>query len=280
MTMNITELEVADYETAEQAATDWSILGESDIIEIADAVAWRFADDYPNLFSYDDALQEVRLILASRAATARSVAADGPGLLYRWLTQRMRDAFLTTEKRLSKMVTIDELEGVELGRPGLRQEFPAYDLPDGEERIEEHVEPVSWGPQPKKAVVAAYDRAIVEAMLPYVWGDSIAWGMKQDTAPDPDMPRGSKDPSKGWTSFAHVIDVRDAWKNADLSIEQRQAVFARYALDLTQDESASILSAPRTTIEYRIERGVGLLVAHLNGSTYIDSYDQLDEQAV
>ena len=279
MSVDIIDLEVADYETAEQALTDWSILNEPQVADIAEAISWRFAEDYPNLFTQEDAHQEVRLILAERAVTARQVLADGTGLLYRWLTQRMRDKFLTSERRLSNAVSIDELDGVELGRPGVRTEFPAYDLDANEEQDEKpKPAPVAWERQPKTKVPALYDRRLVEAMLPYVFDDSIVWGMKVDTAPDPDMPRGSKDPSKGWNSFAHLVDVRRAWALAGLSDDQRRAVFLHYALDYTEEEAATQLGAPRSTVEYRIERGVGLLAAWLNGSTYVDGYDQLEDE--
>jgi hypothetical protein len=281
VSITITDLEVVDYDNAEQAIVDWSILEDAKVADIAASVAWRFADDYPNLFEQEDAHQEVRLILAERATTARQVLADGTGLLFRWLTQRMSNKFLTTEKRLSGMVAIDELENVALGRPGLRTEYPAYDLrePVDEKADEPEPErPVQWEPQPKKAVTARYDRAIVEAMLPYAWGDSAAWGMKQDTAPDPDMPRGSKDPSKGWTSFAHVIDVRSGLERAGLTLIEKQSLLLRYGLDYSYEEAGALRGVQKSGAQRATERGVGKLTAHLNGDKYIDGYDQLEDE--
>ncbi|MFE4830263.1 sigma factor-like helix-turn-helix DNA-binding protein [Streptomyces sp. NPDC056672] len=54
-----------------------------------------------------------------------------------------------------------------------------------------------------------------------------------------------------------MIDVRQGWRRANLSPDQRKTIHLRYGLDFTQEEAAEHLGAPRTTIAYRIERGGG-----------------------
>lgn len=103
--MNIIEITNA-YDTAEQARTDWSVVTE-ETDGIAQRVARKAAESYPTALEYDDARQEALLLMASRPDQARAALALGPGALYHWLTQRLRDGFLTQEKRRSKQVSYE-----------------------------------------------------------------------------------------------------------------------------------------------------------------------------
>ncbi|QAX95497.1 DNA binding protein [Streptomyces phage BartholomewSD] len=127
--------------------------------------------------------------------------------------------------------------------------------------------------------MAGYNRAIVEKMLPAVWDQDAAYGMKNETKPDPDMPKGHVDKKKGSDFLVHIADIRQAWKLAELTIDERRSVLLRYGFDLTYEEIAEEFGVNKSTTQRRSERGVGKLAAHLNGETYIDGYDQLEEAA-
>lgn len=103
--MNIIEITNA-YDTAEQARTDWSVVTE-ETDGIAQRAARKAADNYPSVLEYDDGYQEALLLMASRPDQARAALALGPGALYRWLGQRLRDTFLTQEKHRSKQVSYE-----------------------------------------------------------------------------------------------------------------------------------------------------------------------------
>ncbi|MDX3525044.1 hypothetical protein P1P75_00890 [Streptomyces sp. ID05-39B] len=129
-------------------------------------------------------------------------------------------------------------------------------------------------------MAGGYDRATVERTLPAVWDPNSAYGMKNDLAPDADMPKGHVDKKKGSNFPAQLADVRRAWEVAPLSLVEKQAVFLHYALDTHDADIASFQGVTDRAVRYRVERGVGKLTAHLNGDRYIDGYDQLDEQDV
>jgi hypothetical protein len=127
--------------------------------------------------------------------------------------------------------------------------------------------------------VSTYNRALVEHILPAVWDSEAAYGIKAEQVADADMPRGHKDPKKGSPLFAHIADIKEAWKRTELSLVERQAVFLRFALDEHDDVIAGFQEVSGRAVRYRVERGVGKLAAHLNGDKYIDGYDQLEDEA-
>ncbi|WAB08750.1 DNA binding protein [Streptomyces phage Andris] len=123
-----------------------------------------------------------------------------------------------------------------------------------------------------------YNRTIVEKMLPAVWDQDAAYGMKNETRPDPDMPKGHVDKKKGSDFLVHLADVRLAVEKGPLSFDEKQALFMRYYLDDVQEFIAKHQGVSQQAVSYRIERGVGKLAAHLNGDKYIDGYDQLEDE--
>lgn len=125
----------------------------------------------------------------------------------------------------------------------------------------------------------AYTRATVERVLPAVFDPDSAYGTKNEQAPDADMPKGHVDKKKGSDFPAHLADVRRGWDTADLSLDEKRAIVMRYGLDWTYEEIGGLFEVHKSTVQRRAERGVGKLVAHLNGVKYIDGYDQLEEAA-
>ncbi|MEU2854109.1 hypothetical protein [Streptomyces syringium] len=127
--------------------------------------------------------------------------------------------------------------------------------------------------------MSGYDRKLVEHLLPAVWDVEAAYGIRNPTAPDADMPKGTVDKRAAGTLFAHLADIRRAWAAAPLSLGERQALVLRYGADLPDDEAGAIQGVTDRAVRYRLERGVGKLAAHLNGREYVEGYEDLDKAA-
>ncbi|MER6314650.1 hypothetical protein ABT237_12885 [Streptomyces sp. NPDC001581] len=123
--------------------------------------------------------------------------------------------------------------------------------------------------------MSGYDRRLVEHLLPAVWDGEAAYGIRNPTAPDSDMPKGSVDKRAAGTLFAHLADIRVGWATAPLSVGERQALLLRYGADVHDDEAGALQGVTGRAARYRCERGVGKLAAHLNGCEYVDGYDEL-----
>jgi hypothetical protein len=98
-----------DYEAAQVAGeVDWSILSDPQVESVAQAVARAFARDYGLTLEYEDAYQETVIIAAERAVYVRELLEEGgAGLLHRWLSQRLRDRWLTEAKHRSGHVSYE-----------------------------------------------------------------------------------------------------------------------------------------------------------------------------
>jgi len=123
--------------------------------------------------------------------------------------------------------------------------------------------------------VSGYDRRLVEHLLPAVWDRETAYGIRNPTAPDADMPKGTVDKKTAGVLFAHLADIRRGWATAPLSLGERQALLLRYGADLPDEEAGTLQGVTGRAARYRCERGVGKIAAHLNGHEYIDGYDSL-----
>ncbi len=91
--------------------TDWTILGDEGVAEAVDSAARRISGQYADTTDYDDAAQEAYIVLATRAVEARAIIAksEGPGLLARWLYQRLADKVKTESKHRKKHESYDEM---------------------------------------------------------------------------------------------------------------------------------------------------------------------------
>ncbi|MFY1676669.1 hypothetical protein [Streptomyces sp. WMMC905] len=123
--------------------------------------------------------------------------------------------------------------------------------------------------------MTAYDRRLVEHLLPAVWDQEAAYGIRNPTAPDADMPKGTVDPKAAGILFAHLADIRRGWAGCPLELGERRALFLRYALDWPDALIAARDGVTDRAVRYRVERGVGKLAAWLNGRDYIDGYEEL-----
>lgn len=124
-----------------------------------------------------------------------------------------------------------------------------------------------------------YQRALVERLLPTVWDETYAYGMANPEAPDPDMPKGHVDKKKGSSLFAHLVDIREAWRTTDLTRLERRAVFMVFGLDWSHGYAALHEDVDRSTISHRLDAAVGKITARLNDEDYVDGYDGLAELA-
>jgi DNA-directed RNA polymerase specialized sigma24 family protein len=106
-----------------------------------------------------------------------------------------------------------------------------------------------------------------------MWDGEAAYGVKAETFPEPGMPKAQSDVSHGNSIFAMLADVRDAWRDADLSLAGRQCVLLRYGLDWEYAEIGAARGVRKQSAQEATERAVGKLTAHLNGEQYIDGYD-------
>jgi DNA-directed RNA polymerase specialized sigma24 family protein len=119
-----------------------------------------------------------------------------------------------------------------------------------------------------------YTRELVEFLLPAVWDPFAHLGMIQPTAPEHDMPRGSTNKAHGNTLYAHLVDIRDAWRRTtELTPKERRALLLRFGLDLTEQEVGRHEGVTKQTISTRLFTGVGKLVAQLNGTEFSEELD-------
>ncbi|MFI1799884.1 hypothetical protein ACH427_21365 [Streptomyces sp. NPDC020379] len=102
-------ISLVDMDRAQEVATaDWTVLAEPQVESVCRAVARSVSRDYGLTLEYEDAVQETTIIVAERASYARQLVAEGgAGLLHRWLSQRLRDRWLTEAKHRSGHVSYE-----------------------------------------------------------------------------------------------------------------------------------------------------------------------------
>lgn len=111
----------------------------------------------------------------------------------------------------------------------------------------------------------SYPVELVEQLIPTIWDRSWAWGMQNESSPDPDMPKAkASDPKQATTFWCHLIDVRRSWEQAPLLGSERRALFLHYCQGWTQDEIATHESVSQRAISKRMSTGLGKLVDFLN----------------
>lgn len=111
--------------------------------------------------------------------------------------------------------------------------------------------------------MSAYDRLLVEQLLPTVWDRAYAYGMANPTAPDPDMPKATAQKNQGGTLLAHLADMQSAWRRASLSQPEKRALLFRFGLGWTNREAAAHEGVSATTIQNRVDDGIGQMVRFL-----------------
>ncbi|MFS0694167.1 hypothetical protein [Streptomyces nitrosporeus] len=97
-------------------ALDWSAVEDPEVRRVVDLVARKVGREYGLALEADDARQESAVVLAEKAGEAREMLARGPGLLYRWLCQQLRNRWLTELRHQSRHLSYEaSLNGAERG---------------------------------------------------------------------------------------------------------------------------------------------------------------------
>lgn len=111
----------------------------------------------------------------------------------------------------------------------------------------------------------SYSEAMVESLLASVWDRTFAWGIQNESAPDPDMPKAKyKSPKEATTFWTHLIDVRMAWEHAPLTMYERRALLLYYGFGWEQQEIGFNQSVSKMAISKRLNKGVHTLADWLN----------------
>ena len=119
----------------------------------------------------------------------------------------------------------------------------------------------------------SYSEDRIAQLLPSVWDRTYAWGMQNEQAADPDMPKMQyRSPKEATTFWTHLIDVRISWERAPITMFERRALLLHYGLGWTQQEIAEHQGVSRISIQKRLKKGVKTLADWLNAD-YITEHD-------
>jgi len=111
-----------------------------------------------------------------------------------------------------------------------------------------------------------YSRGTLELALPAVWDEEHMLKRPSTGDDDPSLSgRGKIDPSQGNDWLVTVLDVRDAYRNADLTLEQREALTLRYRDRLSVTAVADAQGTAQSTASDRINGALKALVEALGG---------------
>lgn len=114
--------------------------------------------------------------------------------------------------------------------------------------------------------MSVYARDVIESFIPAIWDEAYALEGKDPLAPEQGAPKSKADPSHGNGKLAMICDVQQAWRYADLELEERQAVIVRFGMDETYESAARILGEThQMTVHRRCTRGIAKLGRFLNG---------------
>ncbi|MEU7570361.1 hypothetical protein [Micromonospora sp. NPDC049240] len=225
---------------------DWSVLEYPGVKRIAGQAARRVSTDYSSVAEYDDMLQEALLILATHPVRVQQCVNGENGATLGTLQHELTCDLIDKVKRSAERATRSSSLDVML---------------DAGQEVEERGEQAP----PVGGKGGSYTRELVEQLLPAVWDKGYAYGMRNPTAPDPDMPRAKANPKESNTLYAHLADIQSAWRRTPLTWLEARSVFMRYGLDWEHRYIAAHEGVSRQAITARLDVAVGKLVDHLNG---------------
>lgn len=245
---------------------NWALTEEPEVRQVIQSAAKSAGEKLGHLRSHYDSLDEEHnwigsdveqeaLVLVATSPELQGYA-DQPALLYRALYRDLLDLYKTEVRRASKSVSHSAVEG------GLAvlEEMDAYVTVE--------------------APRADYNRDSVEELLPAVWDESYCYGLdRKPNIPDPDMPRSQANPAHGNNLSAAIADIRTGWKQAELTIEERRALFLAHGAGWTQRQAAFNQGVSQTAISRRVQNGIAKIVATLNGGEWYEAEDQEEVQA-
>lgn len=227
---------------------DFNYLDNKTVLDVIKQAARRVHRKFDEQYSeVEDLIQEAHIAIATTANLLGAIESEDYGLLQFRLEQDLTDLVHKEVRRTSKNISFDAL-------------LEAQD--DGEYLASSVI---------IETASNDYSRESVESLLPAVWDESFVYGLPQkDTAPDPDMPRGSSNKAESNNLAAYISDIKFAWARTPLTVKERRALILAYGFGWTQQEIAFNQECSRPAITLRINTAIGKIVARLNGGFYYD----------
>lgn len=227
---------------------DFNYLDNKTVLDVIKQAARRVHRKFDEQYSeVEDLIQEAHVAIATSADLLEAVDSEDYGLLQYRLEMDLTNLVQKEVRRTSKNISFDAL-------------LDAQD--DGEYLASSVV---------IETASNDYSRESVESLLPAVWDESFVYGLPQkDTAPDPDMPRGSSNKAEANNLAAYISDIKTAWELTPLTVKERRALVLAFGFGWTQKEIAFNQECPQQNVSRRIDAAIGKIVARLNGGFYYD----------
>lgn len=109
---------------------------------------------------------------------------------------------------------------------------------------------------------AFYQRQLIEAALPAVWDDDMLTNPPFEAE---EGPKRRTDGSETPNWLVTVLDVREAWRTAEMDLDWRVAMAYRYADDMRIYQIADAMEIAPQTVSRYIDRGINAMIAVLGG---------------
>lgn len=266
---------------------DWKAIGHFDgdpaLLDVVSHAAQRVWSDYQGYVEFGDLRSEAWLMVSTREDLGALAEAGDYGLLShalgRDLSNHCRQAFYTprnnpdgTVKRADHSAIVrdgrldaeGEHEGLGVAYAAIEGGLPALESLDAYVMVD--------------APAGGYNRESVEELLPAIWNESYSYGLdRRSNLPDPDMPRTKANPAHGNNLAAGIADIRTGWARADLTLDERRALFLAHGVGWTQRQAAFNQGVSQKTISLRVQNGISKIVAHLNGGEWFEMEEQAEE---
>jgi len=227
----------------------WTVLDIEGVREVATQAARRVNRRYSQVTELDDLTQDALILIATKGDLLSCLEGDEPelGLLQYRVEMDLVNKAQTAANQQQRNIPFERLEATEGDHTFVR---------------------------PYVAIATAssdYTRESVETLLPAVWDESYVYGMPQrDDAPDPDMPKGSTNKATGNNLVAYIADIKTGWDKTPLTVKERRAVLLAYGMGWTQGEIATNQGVSQQTIQERLYKAIGKIVARLNGGLFYE----------
>lgn len=221
---------------------DWSVLSDyPEVIGVIENVSSLFAREHE--LDYDDVYQEAVILVVTSPSLVAPLYDNDPGLTGYRLQQDLFDHFKTDLRRRTKQRSLEAVTANE-DSAGLEKVEVGVDL-----------DPIEGD----------YSADMIVTLLPAVWSDDMCYGLQDDTAPDPDMPRGYTNKARGNDLWAYIADIRNAYANAGLTVRHKQCLVLCYGMGMSVRDAGELLGIGKSTVNREINLAVSMLGAFLNG---------------
>lgn len=231
------------------AQLDPTAFDQKVVWDVIDQAARRVSRKYARYVEFDDMRNEAAILVGTKADLLECVHDEEKiGLLQYRLEMDLIDLCRTIATRADRQVSYDSLMEAAGTGEGFILPYVAIETASND-----------------------YTRESVESLLPAVWDETYTYGLpKRDTAPDPDMPKGSANKSHGNTLSAYIADIKTGWEKTALTHKERCALLLAFGFGWTHQEIAFNQNCHKTTITHRIENAIGKIVNRLNGGVWAE----------